>query len=60
MEFGLAIDQPGYNIYVAGLAGTGKTSAVKTYIQKVIETRKTEDYRAEDWCYLYNFTDPGE
>jgi len=58
MEFGLAIDQPGYNIYVAGLAGTGKTSAVKTYIQKVIETRKTEDYRAEDWCYLYNFTDP--
>ena len=58
MEFGLAIDQPGYNIYVAGLAGTGKTSAVKTYIQKVIEAKKTEDYQPEDWCYLHNFTDP--
>jgi predicted ATP-dependent protease len=58
MEFGLAIDQPGYNIYVAGLAGTGRTSAVKTYIQKVIEAKKTEDYQPEDWCYLHNFTDP--
>jgi len=58
MEFGLAIDQPGYNIYVAGLAGTGRTSAVKTYIQKVIEAKKTEDHQPEDWCYLHNFTDP--
>ena len=58
MEFGLAIDQPGYNIYVAGLAGTGRTSAVKTYIQKVIEAKKTENHQPEDWCYLHNFTDP--
>lgn len=58
MEFGLAIDQPGYNIYVAGLAGTGKTSAVKTYLQKVIEAKKTEDHKLEDWCYLHSFVDP--
>ena len=58
MEFGLSIDQPGYNIYVAGLAGTGKTSAVKAYIQKIIETRKAQDFQPDDWCYLYSFTDP--
>lgn len=57
MEFGLAIDQPGYNIYVAGLAGTGKTSAVKTYLQKVIETKKAKDHELEDWCYIHNFVD---
>src|SRR4030043_436261 len=58
MEFGLTIDQPGYNIYVAGLAGTGKTSAVKAHIEKIIEARKAQDHQSDDWCYLYSFTDP--
>ncbi len=57
MEFGLAMDQPGYNIFVAGLAGTGKTSAVKTYLQKVIELKKSEDHELEDWIYIHNFVD---
>ena len=57
MEFGLAIEQPGYNIYVAGLAGTGKTSAVKTHIQKIIDLKKSQDHQVEDWCYVHNFID---
>ena len=32
LEFGLSMNHDGYNIYVAGLTGTGKTSAVKTHI----------------------------
>jgi len=59
IEFGLSMDREGYNIYVAGLTGTGKTSVVKAYIQRLVERKKVEEKRQlEDWCYLYNFADP--
>ncbi len=59
IEFGLSMERDGYNIYVAGLTGTGKTSAVKSYIKKLIEKKQKEQiYHLEDWCYLYNITDP--
>ncbi|MBM4447663.1 MAG: hypothetical protein FJ015_00310 [Chloroflexi bacterium] len=59
IEFGLSMDREGYNIYVAGLTGTGKTTVVKTYIQRLVERKKVEEKRQlEDWCYLYNFADP--
>ncbi|MBT9159712.1 MAG: Lon protease family protein [Dehalococcoidia bacterium] len=59
IEFGLSMNRDGYNIYVAGLTGTGKTSVVKSYIKKLAEKRKTElQYHPEDWCYLYNYADP--
>jgi predicted ATP-dependent protease len=59
IEFGLSMDRDGYNIYVAGLTGTGKTSAVKTYIKKLIEEKQAREevHRPDDWCYLYNFAD---
>ncbi len=40
VEFGLNMPNAGYNIYVAGLTGTGKTSMVKTYIERVIKDRE--------------------
>ena len=57
VEFGLNMRNTGYNIYVAGLTGTGKTSIVKSYIERVIADKKTrgETSALEDWCYLYNF-----
>jgi lon-related putative ATP-dependent protease len=59
INFGLAMNHDGYNIYVAGLTGTGKTSAVKTYLSKVIEGKKVLKQARPplDWCYLYNFVD---
>ncbi len=59
IEFGLSMDRDGYNIYVAGLTGTGKTSAVKTYIKKLIEEKQAREevHSPDDWCYLYNFAD---
>ncbi len=58
IEFGLSMKNRGYNIYVAGLSGTGKTSIVKTYVNRMVDKRQAEgDYTPEDWCYLYNFTD---
>jgi len=60
IDFGLSMRHAGYNIYVAGITGTGKTSMVKTYIEKLVEERRAgeKDYNPDDWCYLHNFTDP--
>lgn len=57
IEFGLSMDRDGYNIYLAGLTGTGKTTVAKTYIAKLIEERRErgEEYRISDWCYIHNF-----
>jgi len=60
IEFGLSMNRDGYNIYVAGLTGAGKTSAVRTYINKLLAERQAlgQGRHLEDWCYLYNFSDP--
>jgi predicted ATP-dependent protease len=58
IEFGLSMKNKGYNIYVAGLSGTGKTSIVKTYVNKMVEKRQAEGvYNPDDWCYIYNFAE---
>ncbi len=60
LEFGLSIDRPGYNIFVSGLKGTGRTSAIREYVQRAI-ARQREEGRArvpDDWCYVYNFREP--
>jgi len=45
---------------VAGITGTGKTSMVKAYIEKIIKEkeRRGENPALKDWCYLYNFKEP--
>jgi len=60
VEFGLNMSKAGYNIYVAGVTGTGKASMVKAYIEKLIaETEaRGEAFALDDWCYLYNFKEP--
>ncbi|MFC1905539.1 Lon-like protease helical domain-containing protein, partial [Chloroflexota bacterium] len=59
IDFGLSMSHDGYNIYVAGLAGTGKTTAVKTHIDKLLKEKLASEQLKppQDWCYLYNFTD---
>ncbi|MCQ1531457.1 Lon protease family protein [Lutispora saccharofermentans] len=54
MEFGLTIKREGYNIFVAGLTGTGRSSYTRSIAKKIAETEKTP----EDWCYVYNFRNP--
>jgi predicted ATP-dependent protease len=60
LEFGLSMNYEGYNIYVAGLTGTGKTSAVKTHINNLLEEKQNKEQLKplHDWCYIYNFGDP--
>jgi lon-related putative ATP-dependent protease len=60
LDFGLGMDKPGYNIFVTGLTGTGKSSAIKAYLQRAIEARHSREARfyPDDWCYVHNFVDP--
>jgi lon-related putative ATP-dependent protease len=55
MEFGLAIKRHGYNIFMTGMTGTGKISYAQTLINEVAGTELPPD----DWCYVYNFENPG-
>jgi lon-related putative ATP-dependent protease len=55
-EFGLRIKRPGYNIFMTGLTGTGKSS----YAQSIIEQMSAEEPVPDDWVYVYNFDHPGE
>ena len=56
IEFGLNIDSPGYNIYVAGLSDTGRTSTVERILRDVAAKKEVPN----DWCYVYNFHDPDQ
>ncbi|MGQ9630463.1 MAG: Lon protease family protein [bacterium] len=54
IKFGLGIKSQGYNIYVAGMPGTGKTFTVKSFLEEIARREPT----ASDWCYVYNFHNP--
>lgn len=56
LEFGLSVDSKGYNLYVEGPSGVGKTMYTRKYVGKVAEKKKVPD----DWCYIYNFDNPNE
>ncbi|MGG7060462.1 Lon-like protease helical domain-containing protein, partial [Clostridium tertium] len=56
MEIGLRINNPAYNIYIAGESGTGKT----TYAMKALDKYASQKDNHKDWCYVYNFEHPRE
>jgi len=59
IEFGLGVNRPGFNIFVTGLTGTGKTSIIKAFLKKVTQDGEppADAPAPEDWCYVYNFSD---
>ena len=56
LEFGIQVDVKGYNIYMEGPSGVGKTMYTKNYLNKIAKKKKTPS----DWCYIYNFDNPNE
>jgi len=54
LEFGLKIKSKGYNIFVSGITGSGRTSFVEQTVKEIAQKGKTPD----DWCYVYNFANP--
>ncbi len=53
IRLGVEIKSPGYNIFIAGLSGTGKATTVK----KMLETISAECPPLFDYAYVNNFKD---
>ena len=51
LEFGISINEVGYNLYVAGDAGTGRTQYIINYLKPIAMRGNTPD----DWLYVNNF-----
>lgn len=56
LEFGISISMKGYNLYLEGPSGVGKTMYTKNYLDKIAKKKKVPS----DWCYVYNFERPNE
>lgn len=51
LKFGLGIRDHGFNVYVAGWPGTGRTTAVKNFVEEIARDEPVPP----DWCYVNNF-----
>ena len=56
LEFGISVNIKGYNIYIEGPSGVGKTMYTKNYLRKIAKKKKVP----QDLCYIYNFNNPNE
>jgi lon-related putative ATP-dependent protease len=54
VEFGIAMQRPGFNVFAFGPHGSGKRSLV----QQLLEQRAASEPAPPDWCYVNNFDDP--
>ena len=54
IEFGLDITSPGFNVFVAGLSGTGKSSIVRRLLTRIAADEPVPD----DCFYVHNFDNP--
>src|SRR5262245_45069284 len=53
VAFGPEIETFGYNLYVAGVPGSGREGTVRDYLERVAAARGAPD----DWVYVHNFDD---
>ncbi len=54
LRFGTAIRKKGFNIFVTGYQGQGRTDAALSYLREVA----TKLPPPNDWCYVHNFREP--
>ncbi|NLA38628.1 MAG: AAA family ATPase, partial [Methanomicrobiales archaeon] len=51
LRFGLEIRESGFNVYTAGAQGTGRMTAVRSFLDKLAKAKP----RADDRVYVHNF-----
>ncbi|MBN1398406.1 MAG: AAA family ATPase [Bacteroidetes bacterium] len=54
LHVGLEMNHFGYNIFVTGLSGTGRTTTIKRLLQDFEKKQRS----LKDHCYVYNFKHP--
>jgi len=55
IKMGLDLKHRGYNIFITGLSGTGRTTTIKHLLQKMEHRNSVPP----DICYMFNFRHPG-
>ena len=53
IELALEMDHSGYNVFVTGMSGTGRTTIVRNILRGIAKHKAIPD----DWMYVYNFQD---
>jgi lon-related putative ATP-dependent protease len=56
IALGLALEADGFNLYIAGPSGSGRTTTAQRMLTRVAGARSP----AADWCYLHNFDEPSQ
>jgi len=54
IRLGLSLRSPGYNIFISGLTGVGKLTAIRSELEAMDLSRSD----LKDICYVHNFRDP--
>ncbi|HEX9829990.1 MAG TPA: AAA family ATPase [Bacteroidota bacterium] len=54
LRVGLEMNHFGYNIFVTGVSGTGRTTTIK----RLLHEFEDNDVELQDHCYVYNFKNP--
>ena len=54
VRMGLAMESPGYNLFLCGLNGTSKLALIEDAVRSIYRVQRT----VPDRCYVYNFDDP--
>ena len=54
IDFGVAIDRFGFNMFAMGAAGSGRRTLVRRHLRGTADTRD----RPDDWVYVFNFDEP--
>ncbi|MES3630268.1 MAG: ATP-binding protein [Longimonas sp.] len=50
LEFGMAIDQPGFNVFALGPTGTGR----RRMVRRMLDAEAERAPAPSDWCYVKN------
>ncbi len=56
LRLGLEIKHDGYNVFVTGFSGTGRTTTIK----RLLKEYTVQKVKLYDYCYVYNFQNPDQ
>ncbi|MBL7164042.1 MAG: AAA family ATPase [Anaerolineales bacterium] len=54
LELGSEVTGPGFNIFIAGLPDSGRTTLTRDYLER----KAADEPVPDDWCYVNNFDNP--
>ncbi len=56
LELALDIEEPGFNLFISGLPGSGRNTALRNHIERLSAQKPVPP----DWGYVYNFQNPSQ